>query len=53
MSSHLDKFLSQYCCGCRKRFRTQRVLLSLIGKWKNVLGQKWYGGNVLMDLSKE
>ena len=30
----------------------QQVLLSLIEKWKNILGKKGYRGAVLMDLSK-
>ena len=52
MSLHVDNFLSPYLCGYRKGFSTQQALLYLIGKWKNILDKKEYGGAVLMDLSK-
>ena len=52
MSLHVDNFLSPYLCGYRKGISTQQALLSLIGKWKNILDKKGYGGAVLMVLSK-
>ena len=36
----------------RKGFSKQHALISLIERWKTILCQKWYGGAVLMDLSK-
>ena len=44
--------LFYYLCGCRKGFRTQYALLSLIERWKKILDEKGFGGAVLMDLSK-
>ena len=52
LSLYLDKFLSPYLCGYRKRFSTQQALLSLIENWKKSLDNKGFGGAVLMDLSK-
>ena len=52
MSLQVDNFLSPYLSGYRKGFSTQQALPSLIEKWKNILDKKWYGGAVLMDLSR-
>ena len=41
-----------YLCGYRKGCNTQQAILVLIEKWKNNLGDKAYGGAVLMDLSR-
>ena len=52
MRLQLDNFLSPYLCGYRQGFSTQLALPSLIGKCKNILDKKGYGGAVLLDLSK-
>ena len=36
-SNYVNKLLSFYLCGYRKRFNTQYALLSLIEKWKKEL----------------
>ena len=52
MSLHVDRFLSPYLCGYRKRFSTQQALISLLEKWKIVWDRKGYASTILMDLSK-
>ena len=49
---YIENYLSTYLCGYRKGFSTQYALISLIEKWKAILGKKGYAGAVLMDLSK-
>ena len=48
----MDVHQSQHLCGYRKGLNTQTALLSLIEKWKSILGKKGFSGAVLMDLSK-
>ena len=52
LSQYINSSLTPYLCGSRKGFNNQQILLSLIEKWKNVLGSKVCGGAVLRDLSK-
>ena len=49
MSLHVDRFLTPYLCGYRKR---QQTLILLLEKWKAILDKKGYAGAILMDLSK-
>ena len=52
VSEYIEKHLSPYSCGYRKRFNTQTALLSLLEKWKSASDKKEFAGAVLMDLSK-
>ena len=52
MSLHVEEYLPPYLRGYRKGFTTQRALLPLLEKWKNVLDKKGHSGAVSMDLSK-
>ena len=53
MIGHIEKFLSPYLCGYRKRFNSQYALLAMIEKWKKCLdGDGGFAGAILMDLSK-
>ena len=52
INNHITNHLSPYLCGYRKDYNTQQVLVSLIEKWKNILGDKCFRGAVLMDLSE-
>ena len=52
MSLHVDRFLTPYLCGYRKRFSIQQALILLLEKWKAILDKKGYAGAILMDLSK-
>ena len=40
ITGYINNFLSPNLCGYRKGFSTQLTLLSLIGKWKNILDNK-------------
>ena len=52
ITRYMDVHLSQHLCGYRKGLNTQTALLSLIEKWKSILGKKGFSGAVLMDISK-
>ena len=56
MQKQVNGFISncslRHLCCYRKGYNTQQALLALIGKWKNNLDDKGYGGAVMMDLSK-
>ena len=52
INNYIANLLSPYFCGYRKRYNTQQALVSLTGKWKNILDDKGFGDAVLMDLSK-
>ena len=52
VSEYIEKHLSPFSCGYRKRFNTQTALLSLLEKWKSASDKKEFAGAVLMDLSK-
>ena len=49
INNYITNHLSPYLCGCRKGYNTQKVLVSLIEKWKKILDDKGFGGSVLMD----
>ena len=50
--AYMEKYLSQFICGYRKRHGPQHALLYMIERWKKSLDNKGYAGGVLMDLSK-
>ena len=52
VGEYIEKHLSPFLCGYRKRFNTQTALLSLLEKWKSTSVKKEFAGAVLMDLSK-
>ena len=52
ISDHIGKFISPFLCGCRKGFRTQYALSTLIEIWKFCLDKQGFAGAALMDLSK-
>ena len=52
INGFISNCLSPYLCGYRKGYNTQQAILVLIEKWKKNLGEKGYGGAVLMDLSR-
>ena len=52
INDYIANHLSPYLCGYRRGFNTQKTLVSLLEKWKNILDDKGFGGVVLMDLSK-
>ena len=52
LNKHINRFLSPFLCGYRTGFSTQNALLLLIEKWKTMLDNKGYTGDILMDLSK-
>ena len=45
-------FRPPYLCGYRKGFNTQQAILALVKKLRKSLGNKGFGGAILMDLSK-
>ena len=49
INNYITNHLFPYLCGCRKGYNTQKVLVSLIEKWKKILDDKGFGGSVLMD----
>ena len=49
---HIKSFSPPYLCGYRKGFNGHHVLISLTERWHKPLGNKGYGGEVLMDISK-
>ena len=52
INEHIKNKLSPYSCGYRKSFSIQYALLTRIERWKKILDEKGFGGEVLMDLSK-
>ena len=44
------KIMTSYMCGYRKGFSTEHAILSLIEKWKMVIGNKEYSGAILIIL---
>ena len=48
----MDKFLSKYQCGFRKRYNAQHCLLAMIEKWKKAVDNGNVFGALLTDLSK-
>ena len=52
VNNYIVNHLSSYLCGYRKGYHTQHALVSLIEKWKKILGDKAFGGAVIMDLPK-
>ena len=52
INDYIANHLSPYLCGYRRGINTQKTLVSLLQKWKNILDDKGFGGAVLMDLSK-
>ena len=48
----MDKLLSFYLFGYRKKHSTEQCLTILIEVWKKALGRKNIAGAVLTDLSK-
>ena len=52
MIAYIEKILSPYLCGYRKRFNAQYALLAMIEKWKKCLDGNGFAGAILMDLSK-
>ena len=52
INDYIANHLSPYLYGYRRGFNTQKTLVSLLEKWKNILDDKGFGGAVLMDLSK-
>ena len=48
----MEKFLTPYLCGYRKKINTQQVLLLLTENLKKVLDNKGFGGTVLRNLYK-
>ena len=52
ISKIIDKNLSPYLSGFRKRYNTQHCLLLMIEKWKNALDNKKHAGEISTDLSK-
>ena len=52
INDFIISFLSPYLCGYRKGFNTQHALLTLVENWRKSLGNKGFGGAILMDLSK-
>ena len=51
--AHVDKFLSPYLFGYRKKHSTEQCLTIMIEVWKKALNYKNSAGAVLTDLSKE
>ena len=52
ISIYITNHLSPYLCRYRKVYNTRQALVSLIEKWKKILGDIDFGGAVLIDLSK-
>ena len=52
ITDYIEKFLSPFLCGFRKRFTTQYALLSLIERWRLCLDKQGFAGVLLMYLSK-
>ena len=50
--SYIDQYLSNFLCGYRQGYSTQTALISMLEKWRNILDNKGYSGEILMDLSK-
>ena len=48
----IDKFLSPFIFGYRKCFSNLTALLCVLEKWKAALNNKYFAGDILMDLSK-
>ena len=44
--------MSPFLCGYQNGYSPQHALLPILEKWKVSLDKGWYGGGVLMDLSK-
>ena len=52
ITDYIEKFISPFLCGFRKRFTTQYALLSLIERWRLCLDKQVFAGVLLMYLSK-
>ena len=48
----MDKFLSKYQCGFRKRYNAQHYLLAKIEKWKKAVHNENVFGALLTDFSR-
>ena len=49
INNYIENILSPYLCGYRKGYSNQHALIE---KWKKILDEKAFCGEVLMDLSK-
>ena len=50
--AYIEKFLSHYLFGYRKKYSTEQCLIVMIEAWKKALDSKYNAGAVLTDLSK-
>ena len=49
---YIDKFLSPYLFGFRKRHSSEQCLIIMLEVWKKAIGEKKCAGGILTDLSK-
>ena len=52
MSKYVEKELSKYLCGFRKKYSTQHALFLLLQNWQDAIDKGNIVGTILMDLSK-
>ena len=48
----IEKFLSKYLCGYRKKYNCQIAMVAMIERWKMARDKGEYVAGILLDLSK-
>ena len=49
---HVETYLSQYLCGFRKGYHTEKFLIVMLEKWRKALDKPDVAGTLLTDLLK-